>query len=416
MITFQAFATGKKGHMLKSLFIQSVALAVLLTLSANSQAETRINGKVVKEGNSLPANLLHPDPSDPANQFEKGELLIANPPSGFASQISGKGYKVIEHTKLDGLGISMMVIGLPRGKRVPQAIRELSIQFPGVAIDANHVFEGQAKGLTARAAMGWKNASSNCGRGVRLGVIDSGVDISHPALKGQNIKFASFHSKTRRPGPKVHGTAVATMLVGKSEWGGLLPGAQLYAASMFETKKDGSKVGSGKALLKALNWLAKSKVHAVNLSVAGTDNKILRMAFDGAKKTGIVLVAAAGNWGRSDKPAYPAAYNHVIAVTAVNAKKLIYSHANTGSYIDFAAPGVSILTAVPGGKEVMNGTSFASPYIAALIGAEIAFSGNRSTSAFKSALQRRALDLGKKGKDTIFGHGFIRLKPRCAAK
>jgi len=362
---------------------------------------------------SVPKHLFHADPKDPANQFEADQLLVANAPRGFASIVAPLGYQVIEENNLDGLEIVVLVVQIPKNKSVPEAERELSARFPGTAIDANHSFESQSKGAHARGAMGWRNAKASCGRGVRLGMIDSGVDTGHAALKGQNIKFRSFHSKKRQPGPQVHGTAVATMLVGKTRWGGLLPGAELLAASMFETKKNGKKAGSGRGLLKSLNWLAKSKVHAVNLSVAGTDNKVLRLAFDKANKRGMVLVAAAGNWGRADKPAYPAAYNHVVAVTAVNARKLIYSHANTGKYIDFAAPGVQIFTAVPGGTKVMSGTSFASPYIAALLGAEIAYGGRKKTSRLRSALQRKTVDLGKKGKDDVFGYGFVKLQPRC---
>jgi len=402
--------------MVRILSIFILTLALLALNSGPGFAETRVNGKTISDQKNLPRNLFHKDPNDPANQFEEGELLIANAPAGFSDKVRSMGYRIIEQTKLDGLNISMTIVRIPRGKTVPEASRELSARFPGATIDANHVFEAQAKGQNARAAMGWKPANSACGRGVRLGMIDSGVDTRHAALKGQNVKFVSFHSKGRKPGPKTHGTAIATMLVGKSNWGGLLPGAKLYAASMFETKKNGSKVGSGRGLLKSLNWLAKSKVHAVNLSVAGTDNKILRMAFEAARKQGMVLVAAAGNWGRADKPAYPAAYKHVVAITAVNDKKLVYRRANTGSYIDFAAPGVKILTAVPGGVKVMSGTSFASPYIAALLAAEIAYGGSRPISTFKKALKRKAVDLGKKGKDKIFGYGFVRLRPRCGPK
>lgn len=382
-------------------------------LESGKSKSVKTDGRSGASSKAVPKHLFHSDPKDPANQFEDGELLVANSPPGFANQVRGLGYRIIEQTELTGLDMSVTVVGIPRGKSVPEASRELSRRFPGVVIDANHIFEAQAKGAHARGAMGWRNAKSACGRGVRLGMIDSGVDVKHSALKGQNIKFRSFHSKGRTQGPKVHGTAVATMLVGKSKWGGLLPGAELLAASMFETKKNGKKSGSGRGLLKSLNWLAKSKVHAVNLSVAGTDNKVLRLAFDRAQKQGMVLVAAAGNWGRADKPAYPAAYNHVVAVTAVNSRKLIYSHANTGKYIDFAAPGVRIFTAVPGGTKVMSGTSFASPYIAALLAAEIAYKGRKKSSTLRKALGRKSVDLGKKGKDTVFGYGFVKIQPKC---
>lgn len=397
-------------------------VAALGVVGADAKVSILESGKIktfnpgsssAKGGKKPPKHLFHVDPKDPANQFELGQLLVTNAPRGFSRAVAPLGYQVIEQNELDGLGIVVLVVEVPKGKSVPEAERELSGRFPSAIIDANHTFESQAKGAHARGAMGWRNAKASCGRGVRLGMIDSGVDTNHAALKGQNVKFRSFHSKKREPGPRVHGTAVAAMLVGKTRWGGLLPGAELLAASMFETKKNGKKAGTGRGLLKSLNWLAKSKVHAVNLSVAGTDNKVLRLAFDKAKARGMVLVAAAGNWGRSDKPAYPAAYNHVVAVTAVNARKLIYSHANSGKYIDFAAPGVQIFTAVPGGTKVMSGTSFASPYIAALLGAEIAYGGRKKTSRLRSALQRKSIDLGKKGRDDVFGYGFVRIQPRC---
>ncbi|MBT6096568.1 MAG: S8 family serine peptidase [Rhodospirillaceae bacterium] len=354
------------------------------------------------------------DPSDPVNHFQPGELVVLNAPAGFTDVISGMGYRVLEGSNLQGLGLTVYRVQIPRGRSVPEAQRELSGRFPGATVDANHRFEAQArKVMHARGAMGWPLAPSSCGSGIKLGQIDSGVDTTHSALKGQRVKFRSFHAKGARPGPKIHGTAVAAMLVGKSKWGGLLPGAELLAASMFQTAKDGRKVGTAMGLLKSLNWLAKSRVHAINLSVAGTDNKTLRLAFDKARKIGLVLIAAAGNWGRADRPAYPAAYKHVIAVTAVSTSKKIYSYANTGDYIDFAAPGVKIYAAVPGGAKLMTGTSFASPYITAMIAADIAAGGSRRDSAIRKSLGKEADDLGSRGKDATFGYGFVKKRPGC---
>ncbi len=357
--------------------------------------------------------LFHPDPKDPSNQFEAGEIVVLNPPKSFRSRVSGDGYKVMEIENLGALGFAMMRLKVPPGKSVPGAVQELSRKYPGVIIDANHTFAAQAKRVHARAAIGWKKAAANCGLGIRIGMIDSGVDTSHPALKNQNVIFRSFHRKGRRPGPRVHGTAVASMLVGSPKWGGILPGAKLMAASMFETKKNGQKVGTAIGMLKSLNWLAKARVDAINLSVAGSDNKTLRHAFDIAKKIKLTVIAAAGNWGRADKPAYPAAYKDVFAVTAINSKGRIYSHANTGKYIDFAAPGVRIYTAVPGGGKVMSGTSFATPYITAIIAAERVFGGTRTRSRQVKKLRKNTKDLGRSGKDSVFGYGFVKLQPKC---
>jgi subtilisin family serine protease len=387
------------------------AHAAVKSLDGGKVKTSTAGSKSGKSGKSL--KFFHPDPKDPSNQFEPGEVVVLNAPKSFVSDVSGDGYKVLESQDLGSLGLSMIRLKIAPGKSVPEAVRDLSRKFPGAIIDANHTFGAQAKRVHARAAMGWKSASAKCGTGIRIGMIDSGVDTSHPALKGQKVIFRSFHRKGRRPGPKVHGTAIASMLVGTPKWGGLLPGAKLLAASMFETKKSGKKVGTSVGMLRSLNWLAKARVDAINLSVAGSDNKTLRHAFGIAKRLKLVLIAAAGNWGRSDKPAYPAAYKDVVAVTAVNSKGKVYSHANQGKYIDFAAPGVRIYAAVPGGGKVMSGTSFATPYITAMVSTERVFGGNSTRSRQIKQLRRHSKDLGRSGKDSVYGYGFVRLQPKC---
>jgi len=204
------------------------------------------------------------------------------------------------------------------------------------------------------------------------------------------------------------------MLVGNAEWGGLMPGAKLYAANMFEMNEQGQKVGSAIGLLQSIDWLVSQNVNAVNLSIAGADNKIVRKAFGMARRQNMILVAAVGNWGRADKPAYPAAYDHVIAVTATKGAELVYSHANSGKYVDFAAPGVGIYTALPGGGgKPQSGTSFATPYVT-VMAAILAHAGKTPDAAtFRKLLSRATRDLGRPGKDDIFGQGSIRAKPVC---
>ena len=275
---------------------------------------------------------------DPDTSFEEGELIVINPPKNFLGTIRLMGFSLIERVRLTDLNLEVQRLRIPAGMKVPKARTLLRGRFPGLSIDANHVFDpsaGETKKSVARKAIGWRKATAKCGAGVKLGMVDAGVDLKHPALKGQKIVFRSFHKKGRQPGPNVHGTAVAAMLVGKPEWGGLLPGAQLLAANMFEINESGRKVGNAVALLKAINWMAKEKVHVVNLSVAGADNKVLRRVFKAAKKKGLIMVAAVGNWGSETKPAFPAAYKDVLAVTAFGQEKMIYSRANRGSYLAY---------------------------------------------------------------------------------
>ena len=357
----------------------------------------------------------------PENLYEEGEVVVLDPPKAFRAKASQLGFSVVETVELEELSLLLYRLRIPPGSTVPQARRLLRGRFPGLTMDANHLFETQEAKTSSqphfkahvRSLVGWNNYPDGCGKGIRLGMIDAGVDVKHSALTGQKVEFRSFHKKGRKPGPADHGTAVATIIVGKPEWGGLLPGAELKAANMFEVNESGRIVGNSVALLKAINWMAKTKVAVVNLSIAGTDNSVVRVAFNKARQKGLVMVAAAGNWGSGSKPAYPAAYEHVVAVTAFNDRKLIYTRANTGKYIDFAAPGVHIWTAVPGGGRFQSGTSFASPYIAVLMALEIAKGGGKSLNSLRGIMQRNIVDMGAPGKDQVFGWGFVHKAAKC---
>jgi len=265
--------------------------------------------------------------------------------------------------------------------------------------------------------IGWSKVAEGCGAGVRIGMIDAGVDTNHPALVRVDLDYREFNQPNRQPGPAEHGTAVASMMVGQPTegkgWGGLLPGAYLAAANMFEVNEKGKVVGKARGLLSAVDWIADQDVHALNLSIAGPDNRVIRKAFRKAGERGMVLIAAAGNWGSETRPAYPAAYQHVIAVTAVNANRDVYKHANRGRYIDFAAPGVRVWTAIPGGGKFQSGTSFASPYVSVLTALAIASGARNRPDALRDLLRASAIDLGDPGRDDVFGWGLIGLERQC---
>lgn len=354
---------------------------------------------------------------DPDDDFEPGEVLVANPPRNFDRRVKELGFGVLERVQMKDIGFEIWRLETPPGMSVRDAIQALGKSFPGLTIDANHRFDLSARaGLFPEKAVGWKKVGLNCGKGVRIGMVDSGVDVKHPALKGQKVKYISFHDKKRNPAPPVHGTAIAAMMIGKPQkngWSGLLPGASLFAANMFEIDKSDKVVGNSVALLKGINWLAKQKVHVVNLSIAGADNKMLRLANKLAQKKGLILIASVGNWASTKRPAYPAAYSNVIAVTATNVGRKIYSKANQGKYVDFSAPGVGVWTAIPGGGKVQSGTSFATPYLSVLIGLDIAKGAKANAKALRAKYRRQVVDLGKNGRDPVFGWGLIKTKREC---
>jgi len=362
-----------------------------------------------------------PNASNPANRYEAGEVVVANAPPDFADNARAMGFRIIDATRLGNLGLEIIRLRIPPDTSVPDARQTLSREFPGIIADANHLYEPSAappaslrSGSLARWTAGWEQTNPTCGRGVRLGMIDGALDTSHVALKGAKIQYKSFHKDGRKPAAHSHGTAVAALMVGKpgnKGWGGLLPGAELFAGNMFE-EKDGKVSGNAVAMVKALDWMVGERVHVINMSIAGGSNKVLELAIKKAALSKTVIIAAAGNWGRADRPAFPAAFDDVVAVTAVGEDRLVYSQANSGPYIDFAAPGVKIWTAVPGGGKFQSGTSFATPFVAVLVGLAVQKS-NIDTRAVRVGLAKQSADLGAPGKDPVFGFGLVTAKPSC---
>ena len=378
-----------------ALFGLLAAAAVSVSLAAGPDIARALSALPAALGGAAPSYGA-PTRAAPVQLFEPGEILAMAPSKAALADLTGAGLRVGERVVLSGLGLEVYRLSLPAELSVPAALARFRDQLPGVALEANHLYLPAGAGplgaeSRVRADSGWGPATESCGAGLRLGVIDSPVDIDHPALAGQRIAYRSFHNPARELAAADHGTAVSAMLVGKASeagWGGILPGAELRAANIFELNEKGDLVGNAVGLLKALDWMAAEEVDVVNLSVAGSDNAFLRQALQRAHSRGLIAVAAAGNWGREDRPAYPAAYEQVIAVTAFDAERRPYRLANRGSYIDFAAPGVQVWTAVPNGGRLQSGTSFAVPYVSAHIAAAAAGGLGRRCRGAAPGLER----------------------------
>jgi minor extracellular protease Epr len=238
-----------------------------------------------------------------------------------------------------------------------------------------------------------------------VGVIDTAFDDQHEALKRANIHTKSFVMKNMTQ-PTAHATAVLGRWVGEGEAiTPMLPGASIYAASVFYQKDAYSQSASTIALLQALEWMLVKHVTVINMSLAGPPNALLEKALQRLRSQGIAVVAAAGNAGPASRPLFPAAYDSVIAVSAVDRKQRIYRWANRGNHIDFVAYGVNVTTLRAGGGEgVESGTSMAAPVISAALALQMQ---TKSLAESLTRLRQLSADLGKTGRDVIYGNGFI---------
>ncbi len=324
------------------------------------------------------------------------------------------GLAIKRRAVLGHLGLVISVFRVPRGATVHAALAQLRQALPSVWSDANHRYALEAGPARYGARLvGWPAQSRGCGTGVRIGMIDTAIDLAHPAFKGGRVTLRSFLPAGVAPANAGHGTAVASLLVGDGGYG-LLDGAQLYAAAVFRKRGDQGADTDAELAVRALDWLAGENVAAVNLSFGGPRNRILEAAVLRVEQLGIEVVAAAGNGGKDAPPVYPAAQAGVVAVTAVDAGLRPYAHANRGAYVAFAAPGVDVWAAAPGGGgKYESGTSYAAPFATAVFAAAKASRPAAAPAALEQTLAARAKDLGRPGRDPVFGWGLIRAGGGC---
>jgi hypothetical protein len=315
----------------------------------------------------------------------------------------------------------------------------LSTELPGQRFELNKVYrlyraaardepvtlEKSPPGNAARCAedrcfpsqaIGWKETLAPCAQGLKVGVIDTDIDEAHPAFAGRNIHRFDFAPDGRLPPPNWHGTAVLSLLAGSPLTGtpGLIPDAEFFSANVFFADERGEMASDTISLLKALDWMKAFDVKLINMSFSGPRDDLIAEAIEHMSERGVLFVAAAGNEGPTADPSYPAAYPQVIAVTAVTKDLHNYRYANRGDHIDVAAPGVDIWTAMPGGRAgYHSGTSFAAPYVTAVL----AVQPRESLQPDKAALLdgMAVIDLGEQGRDPIYGRGLLLAPDTCTA-
>jgi len=329
-----------------------------------------------------------------------------------ASTLQARGFAILEDTALGGLQSRALRIAVPPGLDLDDAEEAVRAILPGATIDQNDLYDLAGVGCDQHcwpaALISLAPASpAACRRGAPIALLDTAIASDHPSLAGANVAARSFLRDGMGSAPPYHGTAVATLLVGRSAPGvqPMAPGARLVAAEVIGAY-EGEPRGDAFAIIKALNWAAEARVRAVALSLEGGANRALHRAIRQVAKRANV-VAAAGNNGPRGEPAFPAAYPEVIAVAAVDARLRPYRNGTRGSYVELAAPGVNILSAGTGGsRQPWTGTSFAVPFVvAAVLRARAITRGD--PAAARSLLRQNARDLGARGPDQIYGFGLI---------
>jgi subtilisin family serine protease len=241
-----------------------------------------------------------------------------------------------------------------------------------------------------------------------VAVIDTGVDATHPDLAGQVLPEYDVINRTTlatATDPNGHGTHVAGTIAADAGNGigisGIAPDAKILPIRVLGANGSGymSDAATG------ITYAADHGATVINMSL-GSASKVTAVtnAIAYARSKGVTVVAAAGNDRQSGSPtSYPGADQGVIAVAATDSNDVVASYSNAGSYVDVAAPGSNILSTTGGTYQSWNGTSMASPHVAAIAALLEAYNPRLTPDEVEAAIEGSAVDLGPAGKDNDYG-------------
>ena len=260
-----------------------------------------------------------------------------------------------------------------------------------------------------RIGAGLVHDYGNKGAGIKVAIIDSGIDYTHPDLVDNYAGGYDFVNDDTDPmDDDGHGTHVAGTVAAEDNGSGVVgvaPEAKLYALKALE---GGS--GSYSDVIAALQWCKENGIQVTNNSYGSSGNpgELVKKAFDDSAAAGVLHVAAAGNSGnppgRGDNIIYPARYESVIAVAATDQSDKRAKWSSTGPDLELSAPGVAInSTLLGGGYGEKNGTSMASPHVAG-VAALVISSGTSGVIEVRAKLQDTADDLGD---SSLYGYGLV---------
>nr|WP_051820638.1 type VII secretion-associated serine protease mycosin [Streptomyces flavochromogenes] len=268
------------------------------------------------------------------------------------------------------------------------------------------------------------------GKGVRVAVIDTGVDDVNPQLqKAVDAKAGKDYLKPDKKNPGFgdeqrgktdgtvdqvgHGTKVAGIIAARPREGtgfvGLAPEATIIPIRQNDEKNS----GQSDTMAEAIKWAVAKGAHVINISQDTTqalkpDSPMGRAVAEAIKRD-VVVVASAGNDGMDGtlKKTYPAAFPGVLAVASSDRNNERAAFSQAGPMVGVAAPGVDIVSTVPGGGQcVDNGTSFSAPYVAGVAALLRAKHHDWSAAQIVARIEQTAVR-SINGRDDYVGWGVV---------
>jgi hypothetical protein len=317
--------------------------------------------------------------------------------------------------RLDALGVRQYRAAARAGRGLGELRRDKRVRYAQPA----HVVHATAApndpglrdqwGLTAiRAPAAWSTTVGTFA--AIIAIVDTGVASAHPEIVGKVLPGYDFVDRdTNADDPNGHGTFVAGIASAQTNnatgIAGVAGGSRILPLRALDANGD----GTDQIVAEAVVYAADRGARVINLSLGGPDaSLILQDAVDYANRRGAVVVAASGNDSTTTVD-WPARYGPVIAVGAVQESGpfAIAPFSNRGQNLDVVAPGEAILSTLPGGYGLGDGTSFAAPFATGVAALLLGRDPTLTPVQVAARLRATAKDLGTPGYDTTFGAGLV---------
>ena len=337
------------------------------------------------------------DRSPPGDLIVRAQVVGIDITEEALARVQKAQFVVLRTRELADLGVKITVLQTPEGMNASRGLKRLRKLDPEGTYDYNHVYLDSGAEIADASPRANSGSKATYGGTGRVGLIDGGVDDKHEVFEGIRIHHDGCEGNLV---PSPHGTAVAYLLVSRHSVG------EIFAADVYCGEAFGGAVDSVSA---AFGWMAREHVGVINVSLVGPRNKLMERVVKTLVSRGHLIVAAVGNDGPAAPPLYPASYDGVIGVTAVDKNHHVLIEACRGKQVDFAAQGADLeaAAAAPDVFVPVRGTSFAAPIIAAMLANYLDGPDPARSQVALAKWNGAAIDLGKRGRDEIYGQGEL---------
>jgi len=346
--------------------------------------------------------------------WAKGRLLIA-PRAGLSALEFDKILKSINARSQAHLKkLNVHIVGLPVGVSEVAMMQALKanrkLKYVELDMAVNHAASVSDPSFSSswalpkiQAATAWDSAN---GSGITIAILDTGVDGSHPDLAANMVPgWNTYDNNADTADVYGHGTSVSgtAAMVANNGAGsaGVAWGAKIMPVRV--SSLDG--YGYYSTISQGLNWAADNGARVANISYGVSGSATVQSAAEYFRSKGGVVAVSAGNSGVQEAIA---ANDMLLSISATDSNDARPSWSSYGSYVDLAAPGVSIYAPTRGGGYAyVSGTSFSSPITAGTIALMMSANNKLTPADVDRILKSTAADLGTAGYDEYYGEGRI---------